>query len=389
MQDTIYYPVNWVDGMKINRSHFMEQEKAFVYQTARAAGSMLNRLNYGLLVSARDERLKLFVSVDQQQQVQVRIQHCRAITMGGYYIEFGEDSVLGAPAPLGHLQQRAAVWYVVLTINPYRRVPHGLANPAESPARLPNTLPLYTIDLLAEGELAKHTIGEFQLVVGRLLLDEQRLSVDDTYVPPCASIASHAELLEAHASLEEFFSRLESYSLQIMQKILQKKQNNELSVIVVQLCERILGYTATVLSEWKAVGVEQPPVFLVTRTAALARLLKNGLDIWLGAGKEELVNYFTDWCNFSQGQLEAAIAGMSELMYDHLDVAASLKQIRSFTNTIAQLFHQLARLEYIGKRKEAGIFVKEEALVPGGGGVGSAGGGMAPVAARRRSFLAD
>lgn len=382
MQDTIFYPVNWVDGMKINRSHFMEQERAFVYQTARAAGSLLNPLNYGLLVPARDKRLKVYVSVDQQQLVQVRIQYCRAITAGGHYIEFGEDSVLGAPAPLDQLQQRAGVWYVVLTINPYRRVPHGMANPAESPARLPNTLPLYTIDLLAEGELAPHTIGDFQLVVGRLLLDEQRLSVDDTYVPSCASISSHPELLEAHASLEEFLSRLESYCLQIMQKILQKKQNNELSVIVAQLCERILGYTATVLSEWKTVGVEQPPVFLVTRTAALARLLKNGLDIWLGSGKEELVNYFTDWCNFSQGQLEAAIAGMAELVYDHLNIAASLNQIRSFTSTIAQLFHQLARLEYIGKRKEAGIFVKEEALTSGGGG-------MAPVAARRRSFLAD
>ena len=173
-----------------------------------------------------------------------------------------------------------------------------------------------------------------------------------------------------------------------MQKILQKKQNNELSVIVAQLCERILTHTATVLSEWKTVGVEQPPAFLVTRTAALARLLKNGLDIWLGSGKEELVNYFTDWCNFSQGELEAAITGMAELVYDHLDIAASLKQIRSFTGTIAQLFHQLARLEYIGKRKEAGIFVKEEALVPGGG-AGSGGGGMAPVVTRRRSFLAD
>jgi hypothetical protein len=382
MQDNNYFPVNWVDGMKINRGHFMEQEKAFVYQTARGVGSLLNPLNYGLLPAARDERLKLFVSVDQQQRVQVRVQHCRAVTAGGYYIEFGEDSVLGAPVPLGHLQQRAGVWYAVLTINPYKRVPYGPANPAESPVRLPYTLPLYTVDLLAEGELAKNTIGDFQLVVGRLLLDEQRLSLDDGYVPACALVGSHADLLEAHASLEEFFSRLESWCLQIMQKIMQKKQNNELSVIVAQLCERILNYTATVLPEWKVVGVEQPPVFLVTRTAALARLLKNGLDIWLGAGKEELVNYFTDWCNFSQGELEAAIAGMSGLVYDHLDIAASLNQIQRFTGTIAQLFHQLARLEYIGKRKEAGIFVKEEALTSGGGG-------MAPVATRRRSFLAD
>jgi len=389
MQEIPFFPVNWVDGMKINRTHFQSQEQAFIYQTARAAASLLNPLNYGLLPAAP---LKLFVTVDHQQQVQARVQQCRAITAGGYYIEFSEDTalsgsnmttpLLSTPTALGHLRQRAEIWYVVLTINPYKRVAYGSADPAESPARLPYTLPLYTIDLLAADDVAKNKIGDFQLPVGRLVLEEQRLSLDESYIPPCTAVSSHAELLATHAALEEFFSRLESCSLQIMQKILQKKQSNELSIIVQKICEQLLSFTAVQLAEWKSSGIVQPPVYMVSRTAALARLLKNGLDTWLGSGKEELVNYFTDWCNFSQGELEASIVQMAGHVYDHLDISVSLSRIAVFTSTISQLFHQLARLEYIGKRKDAGIFVKEEALTPGGGGV-------APVAPKRRSFLAE
>lgn len=381
MQDNTFLPVNWVDGMKINRTHFMAQEHAFSYQTARAAGSLLNPFNYGLLPSGGVTPLKLFVSIDHRQQVQVRIQQCRAITAGGYSIEFSEDSVLSTPIPFDHLQQRAATWYVVLTVNPYKRVPYGLANPAESPARLPYTLPLYTIDLLTTEDVTKNKLGDFQLTVGLLMLEEQRLSLDESYVPPCTSISSHTDLLETYAALEEFWSRLESCCLQIMQKILQKKQSNELSVIVQRICEQLLSYTAGTLAEWKLSGIVQAPVYLVSRTSALARLLKNGLDTWLGSGKEELINYFTDWCNFSQGELEASITGMAGLVYDHLNIATSLSRIVDFTNTISQLFHQLARLEYIGKRKDAGIFVKEELLTPGGV--------MAPAVSKRRSFLAE
>ena len=73
MQDNnSFLPVNWVDGMKINRTHFLIQEQAFAWQTARAAGSLLNPMNYGLLPSSGATPLKLFVSIDHQQQVQVK-----------------------------------------------------------------------------------------------------------------------------------------------------------------------------------------------------------------------------------------------------------------------------------------------------------------------------
>jgi hypothetical protein len=390
MQENTYLPVNWIDGMKINKSHFIAQEQAIVYQIAKATGSLLTDLSYGLLPSGNGGTgLKLFISVDNQQKVQVRIQQCRAITAGGYYIEFNEDTALSAnnlqtplasiPQPLKDLRDKSSSYYVVLTINPYKKMPYGPANPAEAPARLPYTVPFFAVDLVAMADVAKNKLGLFQLAVGKLILEEQRVILDEEYIPACCSVNSHADLLEIHAALEQFLAKMETYSLQIIQKIMHKKQANDMSVIVQKMCEQIMLFTATQLAELKAVGLVQPPVYLVTKVSSLARLVKNVLDCYMGSGKDELINYFTEWCNFSQGELEAAITLLANHSYDHLDINNSVEKITGFTKILSQLFYQLARLEYIGKRKEAGIFVKEEAITPT----------SEQPAPKRRSFLAD
>ncbi|HTI07348.1 MAG TPA: hypothetical protein VL832_02295 [Puia sp.] len=390
MQENIYLPVNWIDGMKINKSHFLAQDNALVYQLAQATGSMLNEYNYGVLPASQGGAgLKLFLSTDNQQKVQVRIQECRAITAGGYYIQFSEDTavqgnnlltpVVSSPVPFKELKGKSSAFYVVLTINPYQRVPYGVANPAEAPPRIPHTFPFFAVDLVPVADVVRNKLGNFQLPIGKIKVEEQRVLLDDDYIPPSSSTSSHADLLEIHAGLEQFYSKLETYSLQIIQKILQKKQSNEMSVIVQKLCDQILFFTASQLAEFKTMGLIQAPVFLVSKACALARLIKNNLDCYLGSGKEELVNYFTEWCNISQGELEGSIVALATHQYDHLDINKSVEKISAFTKILSHLFHQLARLEYIGKRKESGIFVKEEVIAQS----------SEQPTPKRRSFLAD
>src|SRR5688500_12885544 len=82
MLEQIYLPVNWKDGMKINKSHFIAQQNAFTYQLAHHTGTLINEYNYGLLppLSNNGNAIKLFLSIDNQQQVHLRLQQCLAIT---------------------------------------------------------------------------------------------------------------------------------------------------------------------------------------------------------------------------------------------------------------------------------------------------------------------
>jgi hypothetical protein len=389
--DKSYLPVNWMDGMKINKSHFLAQDSAFIFQLAQSVSGVLNNLNYGLLPSPQgDKNLKIFLSADNQQKVQVRLQSCRAITAGGYYIEFGSDTalqgnnlqtqILSPERTIKELKEKSAFYYIVLTINPYQRVAYGEANPTELPPRIPFSIPFYSLDLITVSDVTKNKLGAFQLPLGKIIIDDQKILLDESYIPPCSTVSSHPDLLEIHASLEQFFAKMESYALIIIQKIQQKKQSNEMSVIVQKLCEQVLFFTGTEVAELKSIGLIQAPVYIVSKLCSLARVFKNTLDCYLGSGKEELVNYLIEWCSFSKGDLESAIISASNHQYDHLDINSSVEKVSVFTIIISNLFHQLARLEYIGKRKEAGIFVKEEVINPAT---------QASDPKKRRSFLAD
>jgi hypothetical protein len=387
-----YLPVNWVDGMKINKSHFIAQDNAFTYRQAHTVSSFLNEHNYGLLpvFDRHHTSAKLFLSLDNEQTVHLRIQRCRAISRGGYVIEFDTDTALtgqqlsagvpGLQVPFSELKDRSEFYYVVLSIDPYERVPFGTADPKETPPRMPFTMPAYYLTLLSAAETSAVSLGNFQIPVGKVVVEEQLVRLVENYIPPCTAVNSHYELLEVHAGLEQFFGQMELYALQIIQKILQKKQQNELADGIYKISENLTTFTATEYSNFKMSYLYQPPVFMITAVAGMARLIKNTMDFYVGTSKDELISYCTEWCGVNQGELETAITTLCNYQYNHLDINDALEKVLKFTQIISSLFSSLARLEYIGKKKESGIFVKEQVLL--------SQTENAPVK-KRRSFLAD
>jgi hypothetical protein len=399
-----YLPVHWIDGMKINKSHFIAQNNAYTSQIAQGVSGLLNTYNYGLLPNTYNDSngLKLFVTTDNQQQVQVRLQKCRAITLGGHVIQLDEDTPLnggyiGAPIPnlsipFSELKGKASDYLIILVVNPYERIPYGFADPAEVPPRVPYTLPAYNLQLMPVNGANPNALGNFQLPVGKLKVLEQKVMLDEDYIAPCSAVSSHYDLVEIHAALEQFFGKMELYALQIIQKILQKKQQNEMAGIVQKVCESISYFTASHLGNFKLVHLHQPPVLLINTVTAFARLLKNILDFYTGSGKEELINYCIEWCDVKQGELEGAITSLANHQYNHLNINESIEKIAGFTKLINQLFASLARLEYIGKRKDTGIFVKEQ-IIPKDTGLFVAEPSMPAEPEvqpkKRRSFLVD
>jgi hypothetical protein len=373
MQDQQYFPVNWADGMKINKSHFVAQENATVAQHLQTIGALLNDYNYGLLppTNAMSFTPGVYVNVDNQQQVQVRLQHLKVITRGGYFFQFNGDvspynKALSAPiphlsVPFQDLKGRADAFYIILSLNPYTRNPYGQPDPEESPVRIPYTIPSFNLDLLPVSDNITNLIGSFHIPIAKIYIEEQRVMLDNDYVPPCCFINSHSDLVEILAGLEQFYSKTEMYLLQIIQKIQQKKQANEMSAIVFNLCDKLLVIMSSQVSEIKTLAANQSPVILINKLTCLARLLKNTLDYYIGSGKEELMNYCAKWCQVNQGELESVLTGLSNYQYNHLDVNAGVEKVLQFTRTVSTLFNNLSKLDYIGIKNDVGIFVNEKA----------------------------
>ncbi|HEY4111045.1 type VI secretion system baseplate subunit TssK [Puia sp.] len=386
----LYLPVNWADGMKINKDHFRADQRANHWQQAMHTRAGLSAVSYGLFPSGEPQPGRpVVVTTDNQQRVMIRLIGCQAVTYGGHLVFVREGSVMGEDAltaeipglniPYAQMATSDAEYFVMLAVNPYSRVPAGRPDMTESQLRPPFTAPAYRLELVDCRELSRETPGDFFLPLGRIRVSDGKVLPDEEYIPPCTAVNAHPTLAEWHAELESFFGMMESYVLRIQQKMVQKGQQNELAMLVGELCDAMAIYLA---GEYQRVLLEyrsQPPVRMIAGMAALARLMKNRLDVYTGMPKDDLLSYFAEWCQVQQGEWDATLTAAATLRYDHADIRAALRQLDGFIAFTLRLFGSLAALEYIGKKREAGIFVKEHLVVPA----------EEMPAARRKSFLAD
>ena len=385
----LHLPVNWADGMKINKDHFRADQRANHWQQALCSRAWLSPVRYGLFFSGEQPMGKpVVVTIDNQQRVMIRLIGCQAVTHGGHLVYVREGSLAGEDAmtaaipaltiPYSQLAATDADYFIMLAVNPYTRVPTGQPDMGESQLRPPFTAPAYRLELVECRDVSRETPGDFFLPLGRIRISEGKVLPDEDYIPPCVGVNTHPTLAEWHAGLESFYGAMENYVLRIQQKIVQKGQQNELSVLVGDVCDVLSGYMA---GEYQRVLMEyryEAPVRMIAGLAGLARVMKNRLDLYTGTLKDDLLNYFAEWCQVQPGDWDATLTAASTLRYDHMDIRAALRQMDVLIQFTLRLFANLAALEYIGKKREAGIFVKEHLVVP-----------AEEMPARRRSFLAE
>lgn len=364
-----YLPVNWVDGMKINKSHFISEYNALSFQQSRVVQALLTNDNYGIIPAGNQENpAEITVTLDNQKKVFIRLLNCSAVTRGGFYVHAGyHDSSLQASipelnVPLSDFGKKVAEFYVVVGINPYERQPAGEINSDEIPPRLPYFTPVYKLHLMPAADVTDSTLGSFLLPVAKIQVRNQQVTKVENYIPPCTVIAGNATLIRIYSVFEAFLGKMELLCLQIVQKILQKKQQNDLSLPIQKICENTGLYISSVYDNFKFRGYNQHPSVLVPVIAGLGRVITNTLDIYLGTAKEEVFNYFKETCGVNQARLEDAVTAVCNASYSHIDCADSIHKAEQFVHIIQELFSSLASLDYIGKRRETGIFVKEQIL---------------------------
>ena len=66
-----HFPVNWIDGMKINKSHFLDVQN-FVSDSIRdPVGIHTSMMNYGLLPVA--EPIKMSLIIDNHKLLRIKV----------------------------------------------------------------------------------------------------------------------------------------------------------------------------------------------------------------------------------------------------------------------------------------------------------------------------
>jgi len=367
MRDNLkHYPVNWVDGMKINKALFMAQDNAMQGAMQDFAAMQLSPLQFGILPPAADgrETYNVKITLDNQNTIRATVLNCQAITSGGARI-----NIPGLVAPSDNTFSTTfefapttgeGVYWVFLITNPYNKQPVGSPDTAENPPRFPYAQPHYELQVTSDTGYNQFAANPYALAVGKVLVNGSSVSNDEGFIPPCLTVSAHPDLANLLSEIDHFFGQLEMKCSAIVQKILKKSQQNDLSELVMYLCDRTMLYLGPAITQLRWFVLHQPPAILLSYVASLARIMKNTIDLRIGSGKDELMTYLSEWCELKQGELEAMISSLATLRYDHNDINQNIEKIARFVRVTGKLFETLSTLEFIGKRKEVGFFVKEE-----------------------------
>ncbi len=356
-----YFPVNWIDGMKINKDHFIAQDNAFQNALIDQGSLSVSPIRYGILPSSYDgeNNFNVKIALDNQNVLRVSVLSCQAVTPGGVRINLpvlsgsGVSDTDGVPAVSFRFSDNGynTVWWVALTVHPYNRLPAGSPDLSENPPRFPYVVPAYSVQVISESQYDQYANNPYSLIIGKLVASANDIRIDHDYIPPCYSISSYPELVSLHSELDQFFSTLEIRTLAIVQNIFQKKQQNDISELVQFLCDRMMLYLSQVITEMRWITIHESPALLFSSIASLARVMKNAIDMRIGSGKEEMINYLSEWCELNQGELETLLVNLANIRYNNNDINKNISKVTLFVKVTAKLFDTLSKLEFIGKRK--------------------------------------
>lgn len=365
LPEITYYPVHWVDGMKISRRHFAEAEHFTTDHLRDATALHLRPDNYGLLPTTNKlgspAAFELLLSVDAQQEVQARLTQCRAVTAGGARIEITASSTpLTARTSLAQLLAAFSLtateglrFSVVLTVNPFERVPTGIPAPDELPPRHPYTRPAYELGFVPTQQLGSAASAAFTLVVGELLYADGELRPVAQFIPPSTALASHPALLQALHQLDFQLTELETDAFKVIHKVkLRTDKRSPLADLVRELADHLVLALAQQLTTLRLLAAAQPPIYLLDALLRVAKQAKTSLDSLTEAEREEMLRYFEQWSEIMPVTLLGALQSTVTLTYNHHQVHEHLRQQQYLWQLLGTIFRQLSQLEYIGKNKE-------------------------------------
>lgn len=364
------FAVNWTDGMKISERHLIAQDD-FLLDNVRDSNSLrCNNFNYGLLPvpfsNSVDENPIFNVYNSATNNIQVVVKQCSALTAAGYRIELSDYTTsvkLLMKSKKEGEENKDENFFILISTNPFERVPFGDIDSEETPPRHPYTKAKYAIELLTEAALQGGSKGGNYLIIGRVNVKGNIVSSDDSFIPACTSVYSHPTLLSYYRAFATNMGNLQQYANAIIQKAVHANQNSTLATNVKALCTTVINHIAHVYFNYRNVVPQQPPIHMVEVFSTLALQIHNHTQMLASGELEEMMNYSFEWSEIAPHTLLNQLSLVSEINYDHNNCGEHMSDIQRMLASLELIFSKLSGLDYIGQRKE-NIIINDTDITP-------------------------
>jgi len=343
--------------MDVEFRHLQQTENYFIERLGDNLATRLTGYNYGLLPSTdrRHSSGEFDISERVTGKVEIKLRSCNAITAGGYRICYNPDHseyLLYTHSFDEESNSTSDYWDVILSVNPFERIPSGVPDEKENPPRHPDIVEQYKLSIAPRGHMNYEQLGSFHLIIGRIRQYAGRYEVDTNYIPPCTGMCSHPDLLKYYESFGSYLNDIERASKIIISKIRNRSQNSPLAHYIAIMCENMMRYISSIYFSYRNTGRDALPLEIVDYFSTLAHTCFISLDFVSKIEKEELLKYFYEWSDVTPGSFEELLSNTLSIIYDHNNIRSTMIQVESFLRIMSELWLRLSTLEYIGQHKE-------------------------------------
>lgn len=357
--------VNWVDGMKISRKHFQQTDDHIAELVQDATAIQTTSFSFGILPA--DKSLSMEVQCDFSQQISVELTHCNAVTPNGSRLVVTPSYNIKKVTHFKDIADKYALQlanpqtlYILLSVNPYNRVPMGEPSADENPPRHPYTRPEIYLDILPSEQIKTLYLGNI-LIIGKILYNNGELIYQREFIPPCTATDSLVIVKDWYNRFRQSMDSLETSSYKIIEKIKGKGQTNNLTICIGQLAERIVFQVAGIRTAYRWLVPTAPPVYMCESLMRILNTINATFMSFSGMDREEVLNYFNEWTDMQQGNIERQTAQALQVQYDHYNLHHVVSTINQAFSMYQQIFEKMVQLEYIGKHKgESKIYIEQK-----------------------------
>ncbi|WP_373518495.1 type VI secretion system baseplate subunit TssK [Pricia sp.] len=364
IEDIKNFKINWIDGMKISKAHFQSLQNFAENSVKDAFVTRKGRYCYGYLDSHTDGKNDYVINLDIHKSLKITIKALRAITPNGNRIQITKQTP-GVEDDItvdDFLDMKGEEGFLLINLDTENAVAFGEQDPKEVPPRYPFLTNGHFFTFIDAEELEKNGLAGNQLPVAKIVKEAKGLSLTTDYIPPCTSLGAHAQLMDFYDQAESFLKMAERNAINIVQKIKSKQNENPISDAMYIAVNKIYMYLAQKMTTVKWEQYDMHPKDLLEILVSFARIFKGSVDVSSPENKEQLFNYFGEWTDLKGGAYEKTFTDIINLKYNHLDVNENIKKISAFMKTIDRLLTVLTQVDYIGKRRDMGIFVHENVV---------------------------
>jgi len=342
-----YLNVNWEDGMKINKTHLIHNDRVRDYLFRKTTKALLKSFEFGLFPN----NLYKDISNIYIEDSFIVLKHCRAITRSGTLIDIGQNHQLkfNLKNISGTELEGVDTLLVVISVDPLESKPFGDPLPEELPPRQPYAQPKIKMTLVQESSVQTVQFSNQFTIVGAVTNTNGNYLVDENYIPPSSQVIAHPTLINRYLELQKSISEIGMNATQVVQRARAKKRRgeiNDLAENTFYLMEKIVFFLAQYMNHIRTIYKEESPIYFISFLNSFGRIILTALNCLKSEDREALLRYYESHLGLKAHQFEDEMKGLSQIEYNHLRLNEVFAQADEYLGTIRTFVSKATHLEF-------------------------------------------